>query len=208
MKCLTATAGGLAPRFLRSTDSGGAQESEAGDPRQSPWRRFIIQASFYISCAMCMQHSMPRAPMWSAREAEIGPEPRLAEACSAARVPNRCAFRHAALPACYNILIIMCMQHGMHEIGAAGSHGPISGPARSTRHASVWLCQALLKHSLASHCSERVRSSRFRYSLVNKIPPPLLVRLFSSTIAANVPRARFAPSALTRAETEPRGVLG
>ena len=199
---------GSAPRFPRTADSGGAQESEAGDRRQSPWRLCGTHASFFMSCAMCMQHSMPRAPMWSAREVEIGPEPSLTEACSAARVPNRCAFRHAALPACYNILIVMCMQHGMHEIGAAGSHGPISGPARSTRHASVWLCQALQKHSLASHCSERVRSSRFGYSLVNKTPPLLLVRLFSSTIAANVPRARFALSALTRAETEPRGAWG
>ena len=102
----------------------------------------------------------------------------------------------------------MCMQHGMHEIGAAGSHGPISGPARSTRHASVWLCQTLLKHSVASHCSERVRSSRFRYNFVNKTPPPLLVHLFSSTIAANVPRARFAPSASRRAETQPPDYWG
>ena len=102
----------------------------------------------------------------------------------------------------------MCMQHGMHEIGAAGSHSPISGPPRSTRHASVWLCQTPHKHSLASHCSERVRSGRFRYSLVNKTPPPLLVDLFSLTIAANVPCACFAPSAPWHAETQPPGVWG
>ena len=128
---------GSQPCFPRTADSGGAQESEAGDPRQSPWRLCDMHASCFMSWPMSMQHGMPRARLWSARETEIGPEPRLAEACSAARVPNRCAFRHAALLACYNIRIVMCMQHGMHEIGAAGSHGPISGPARSTRRTNV-----------------------------------------------------------------------
>ena len=128
---------GSASRFPRTADSGGAQESETQSPSQLHGACFIIHASFLMSWPMSMQHDMPRARMWSARETEIGPEPRLAEACSAAQVPNRCAFRHAALLACYNIPIVMCMQHGMDEIGAVGSHGPISGPTRSTRHASV-----------------------------------------------------------------------
>ena len=59
---------GSVPRFLRTADFGGSQESEVGDPRQSPWRLCDMHASCFMSWPMSMQHGMPRACLWSARE--------------------------------------------------------------------------------------------------------------------------------------------
>jgi len=92
-----------ASRFPSIADSGGAQESETQSPSQLHGACFIIHASFLMSWLMSMQHDMPRARMWSARDTEIGPEPGLAEACSAARVPNRYTPAHAAYAACHRI---------------------------------------------------------------------------------------------------------
>ena len=62
---------------------------------------FGMHASFFMSWPMCMQHGMPRARLLSVRETEIGPEPGLAEACSAAQVLNRYTPAHVAYAACH-----------------------------------------------------------------------------------------------------------
>ena len=74
---------GSASRFLRTADSGGAQESEAGDPRQSPWGLCGMHASFFMPCSIDvhaawhaarvrMERARSRSPPLGSRFSHLG----------------------------------------------------------------------------------------------------------------------------------------
>ena len=71
-----------------------------------------------------MQHAIVRTRVGSTHGTDLGPGSGLAAPCRAAQARYWGDFWHAALPACYNILIYMCMPHGMHEFCVTGAQDP------------------------------------------------------------------------------------
>ena len=83
---------GVSASFSSTAGFGGAQESEAGDPRRVPWRLLGMRASYFMSFSMHMPHAMPRARTCEAHARSVCASSVRWHALLGAQVPVRVPF--------------------------------------------------------------------------------------------------------------------